>query len=72
LNRLPPEWHAGGSGRGEVTHPAVYRIIGYTIAGQQLTIEIIDFGCAATGAAPLLDQVHLAAIFTTSPFTKQP
>jgi len=77
--------------RGEMTHPAVYRIIdaqtfesnqtgvpvicltfGYTIDGDQLTIEILDFGCAATGPAPLDDQVHLTAIFTTSSFTRQP
>jgi hypothetical protein len=77
--------------RGEMTHPAVYRIIdpqtfesnqtgepvlcqtyGYTIDGDQLTIEVLDFGCAATGPAPLDDQVHLTAIFTTSSFTRQP
>jgi hypothetical protein len=45
---------------------------GYAIDGDQLTIEVLDFGCAATGPAPLGDQVHLTAIFTSSPFTRQP
>jgi hypothetical protein len=77
--------------RGEMTHPAIYRIIGaqtfesnqtdvpvacltygYAIDGDQLTIEILDYGCAATGPAPVLDQVNLTAIFTTSSFTRQP
>ncbi|HTI30307.1 MAG TPA: hypothetical protein VL687_08125 [Methylomirabilota bacterium] len=45
---------------------------GYAIDGDQLTIEILDFGCAATGPATLGDQMHLTAIFETSPFTRQP
>ena len=51
---------------------AVCMTYGYAIDGDQLTIQILDFGCAATGPAPLLDQVHLAAIFTTSSFARQP
>jgi hypothetical protein len=49
---------------------------GYAIAGDQLTIEIIDNGCPATRAgqadAPLLDQIGLTVLFETSSFTRQP
>jgi hypothetical protein len=52
--------------------PVACLTYGYTIDGDQLTIEVLDFGCAATGPAPLEDQVHLTAIFTASSFTRQP
>jgi hypothetical protein len=45
---------------------------GYAIAGDQLTIQIVDTGCAATGKAPLLDQIGLTVFFETSPYTRQP
>lgn len=45
---------------------------GYSIAGDKLSIEIIDAGCSATGKAPLLDQIGLTVLFQTSPFTRQP
>jgi hypothetical protein len=45
---------------------------GYAVEGNQLSIEIIDTGCPATGGAPLLDQIGLTVLFETSPFTRQP
>jgi hypothetical protein len=45
---------------------------GYAIEGDQLSIEIIDNGCLATGKAPLADQIGLTVLFETSPFTRQP
>jgi hypothetical protein len=45
---------------------------GYAVEGDQLSIEIIDNGCPATGDAPLLDQIGLTVLFETSPFTRQP
>jgi hypothetical protein len=45
---------------------------GYAIAGDQLSIEIIDYGCPATGEAFLMDQIALTVLFETSPFTRQP
>jgi hypothetical protein len=45
---------------------------GYAIAGDQLTIEIVDSACPATAKAPLLDQIGLTVLFGTSPFTRQP
>jgi peptide/nickel transport system substrate-binding protein len=49
---------------------------GYAVAGDQLTIEIIDNGCPVTRAggadAPLLDQIGLTVLFETSPFRRQP
>jgi len=77
--------------RGDVTHPALYRITGaqtfetsqtgvaaicvtiqYAIDGDQLTLDIIEYGCSATGPAPVFDQVNLTAIYETSSFTRQP
>ena len=43
----------------------------YVIAGNQLTIEMIDPGCSS-GEASLDDQIHLTGIFETSPFKRQP
>jgi hypothetical protein len=45
---------------------------GYAIAGDQLTIEIVDSGCPATAKAPLADQIGLTVLFGTSRFTRQP
>jgi hypothetical protein len=44
----------------------------YVVDGDQLTIETVDPSCAGTAEAPLLDQIALAAILGTSPFTRQP
>lgn len=44
----------------------------FVIDGDQLTIEMTDRGCPATGEAPLNDQVAQTAIFETSSFTRQP
>jgi hypothetical protein len=44
----------------------------YAIDGDQLTIEMTGPGCAATGDAPLLDQIAQTVFFETSPFTRQP
>jgi hypothetical protein len=43
----------------------------YAIAGDQLTIDMIDPACG-TVEGPLLDQIALTGIFETSPFTRQP
>jgi hypothetical protein len=43
----------------------------YAIAGDQLTIEMIDPACG-TVQASLDDLIHLTGIFETSPFTRQP
>jgi hypothetical protein len=45
---------------------------GYAVDGDQLSIEIIENGCPATGKAPLLDQIGLTVLFETAPFIRQP
>ena len=45
---------------------------GYAVEGDQLTIDIIDHGCPATGEAPLLDQIGLTVLFETAAFIRQP
>jgi hypothetical protein len=49
---------------------------GYAIAGDKLTVQIVDHGCPATrpGLAdgPLLDQIGLTVLFETSAFTRKP
>jgi hypothetical protein len=59
------------------THaPQICLTYGYAIAGDQLTIQIVDNGCPATrpgrADAPLLDQIGLTVVFETSPFARQP
>jgi hypothetical protein len=44
----------------------------YAIDGDQLTVEMDDPGCAASGPAPIHDQLAQTIIFQTSPFTRQP
>lgn len=56
----------------EATDAQICLAYGYAVEGDQLSIEIIDNGCPATGQAPLLDQIGLTVLFETSPFTRQP
>ena len=57
----------------EATDPqGICLTYGYAIEGDQLSIEIIDYGCPASGEAPLLDRIGLTVLFETSPFTRQP
>ena len=55
-----------------LTRRGICLTYGYAIEGDQLSIEIIDYGCPATGEAPLLDRIGLTVLFETSPFTRQP
>ena len=62
-----------GAATFEATDPqGICLTYGYAIEGDQLSIEIIDYGCPATGEAPLLDRIGLTVLFETSPFTRQP
>ena len=56
----------------EVNSRDICLTYGYAIAGDQLTIDIVDTSCTGTGVAPLLDQIGLTVLFKTSPFTRQP
>jgi len=57
----------------EATDPqGICLTYGYAIEGDQLSIEIIDYGCPASGDAPLLDRIGLTVLFETSPFMRQP